>query len=100
MLAAGALTFTGNATDNVGVAGVDVMIKNRANNTYWKASTGTWVSTFTWNTDSVLDSPGATATGWTYGTTLAPGIYAISVRARDAIPNYDATRPWINFTVS
>lgn len=100
VLAAGALTFTGNATDNVGVAGVDVMIKNRANNTYWKASTGTWVSTFTWNTDSVLDSPGATATGWTYGTTLAPGIYAISVRARDAIPNYDATRPWINFTVS
>lgn len=100
VLAAGALTFTGNATDNVGVTGVDVMVKNRDNNTYWKASTGTWVSTFTWNTDAALASPGATATGWTYGVTLPAGLYSVSVRARDAVPNYDATRPWINFSVS
>lgn len=99
VLPAGPQTFTGNATDNVGVVGVGVMIKNRDNNLYWKASTGTWVSTFVWN-DSTLANPGAPATGWTFTMTLPAGNYAISVRAQDAVPNYDQTRPWNQFSVS
>lgn len=96
---AGSWTYTGNATDNVGVTSVDVMIKNRANNTFWNGSA--WVGTFTWRqAAATLGTPGGTSTSWTYVQILPAGIYAVSVRARDAAGNYDQPQPWVNFTVS
>jgi len=98
-LPAGTITATGSATDNTGVAAVDVMIKDRTTNKYWNGSS--WVSGFRWlSAAATLTSPGATTTTWSYSQTLPAGLYAVSVRARDAAGNTDATRPWSNFTVS
>ena len=101
VLPLGPITFTGNATDNVGLADVQVGIKDRTAGRWWKASTGTWVTTFTWNSGSALSLPGGSPTTWSYPwSPLAPGNYTVTVRAIDAAGNFDATQPWINFVVS
>jgi hypothetical protein len=101
VLPLGPITFGGKATDNAGVAFVDVAIQNRDTLKYWNATTGLWVTTFTWNGGSVLGTPGASPTTWSYGW-IPPGAarYAVTVRARDAAGNIDATRPWVNFVVA
>jgi DNA-binding beta-propeller fold protein YncE len=97
----GPITFGGSATDNVGLADVQVGIQNRTTLRWWKASTGTWVTTFTWNSGSALTMPGGSPTSWTYGwTPAAAGNYTLTVRAIDAAGNFDASRPWINFVVA
>jgi hypothetical protein len=97
----GPITFGGGATDNVGLANVQVGIQNRTTLRWWKASTGTWVTTFTWNSGSTLSMPGASPTSWTYlWTPATTGNYTLTVRAIDAAGNFDASRPWINFTVA
>jgi sugar lactone lactonase YvrE len=97
----GPVVFAGAATDNAGVADVQVGIKNRDTGLWWKASTGTWVTAFTWNPGSVLSLPAGSPTSWSYGWTPAvAGNYTVTVRALDAAGNADATRPWINFIVS
>lgn len=97
----GTLALSGVATDDSGSVSVDVMLKNRDTNMYWKASTGTWVSYFTFNPGAVLDTPGASPTGWSTTLPLVSGArMAVSVRAVDAAGNVDATRPWVNFSVS
>ncbi len=101
VLPLGPITFTGNATDNAGVADVQVGIQDRTTLKWWKASTGTWVSTFTWNPGSALGLPGGSPTSWSYSwTPSATGNYTVTVRAIDAAGNFDATRPWINFVVA
>jgi len=96
----GPIVFAGGATDNVGVTTVQVGIQNRGTGLWWKASTGTWVSAFTWNPGSSLSLPGGSPTSWTYGwTPQTTGNFAVTVRAVDAAGNADATRPWINFSV-
>lgn len=98
---AGPLVLSGTATDDSGSVQVEVMLKDRDTNKYWKASTGTWVSAFTWNPGAVLDTPGASPTGWATTLTLsAPANLAVSVRAVDAAGNIDPTRPWVSFSVS
>jgi hypothetical protein len=51
------VTFTGNATDNIGVAGVRVAIQNRTTKR-WLSATGTWVTSTTWLPGAALSSPG------------------------------------------
>jgi hypothetical protein len=49
----------------------------------------------------VLTNAGGPVTGWSFSwTPPAAGLYAATVRAEDAVPNYDATRPWVNFSVA
>jgi hypothetical protein len=99
VLALSGATFTGNATDNIGVAGVKVAIRNRTTLKWWSGST--WVNNTFWLSGAVLSSPGSPVTGWSFSWTApAAGLYAVTVRAEDAVPNQDATRPWINFSVS
>ncbi len=96
----GPITFTGTATDNVGLADVEVGIKDLATGRWWKASTGTWVTTFTWNPGSALSVPGGSPTSWSYPwSPPAAGNYVLTVRAIDAAGNFDASRPWIAFVV-
>jgi hypothetical protein len=96
---AGVIGFSGSATDNIGVTAAEIMIKDVTANKYWNGST--WVSVFTWLTPgATLGTPGGTSTSWSYSQNLAAGSYAISVRAKDAAGNIDATRPWVTFTVS
>ncbi len=97
----GPIIFTGAATDDVGVVDVRVGIKDRDTGQWWKASTGTWVTSFTWNPGAVLSLPGGSPTSWTYAwTPSVTGNYTITVRALDAAGNADATRPWINFAIA
>lgn len=93
------LALSGVATDNLAPADVQVMFKNRDTSQYWKASTGTWVTAFTWNAGATLATPGASPTAWAHSVPIAAaGNYAVSVRAIDAAGNIDTTRPWVNFS--
>ena len=94
----GNVTITGNATDNVGVAGVDVEIHNTTTNQYWNG--------FTWQAPQTIvagavTNPGATSAGWSYDwdADLA-GSVTITARASDAIPNVDPSPAQITVEVS
>jgi DNA-binding beta-propeller fold protein YncE len=95
----GPLTFTGTATDDVGVTNVQVAIRNRTTLQYW---TGTsWVASIRWLNGATLGTPGGTSTTWSFGwTPAAAGPYAVTVRALDGVGNIDPTRPWVNFSVA
>jgi DNA-binding beta-propeller fold protein YncE len=98
---AGPVTFQGTATDQRGVASVDIGIRNAAGQ-WWNASTNSWQGTFRWNSGTVLTSPGGASTSWslsfTAGTT---GQWVVTTRARDLTGNLEPTpRPWITFNVA
>ncbi len=92
----GPFTMSGAATDNVGVGGAQIAIKNAATNQWWTGST--WGG-FTW-LDATVTDPGATDTTWTYEwTPPTAGNYGMNVKAIDTAGNVDPTKPWRNFTV-
>jgi hypothetical protein len=92
-------TATGSATDNVGVASVTILVKNRDTN-LWLKTDGTWGSTTAGAQRlAVLANPGAGTTTWSLDIPLGPGNYQITARARDAAGNQDATAASRNFTV-
>ena len=91
------VTLSGTATDNVGVAAVDVAIKDRSTGR-WLRADGTW-GAFVWLRGR-LGAPGATWTRWTFPFAAPTGLFAATVRARDAAGNADATRPWVRFDVN
>lgn len=96
------VTFAGQATDNVGVSTVKVALKRLSDGRWWNGGTssggfGTAYTAF----DATLDTPGGTATGWTWEwTPRATGDYQILVEARDAAGNVDSTKPLVSFTVT
>ena len=66
-----------------------------------EGTTGTWVTTFTWNCGSALSFPAGSPTTWTLSVVaLVAGNYTVTVRAIDAAGNFDASQPWINFVVA
>lgn len=91
------IVFTGTATDNRGVATVEVAVKNNATN-LWLRLDGTW-GAFQW-LPATLAIPGATSTGWTYSW-LPPGTggFTVQVRATDGSGNVDPTKPNVPFSV-
>jgi hypothetical protein len=92
------IVFAGTATDDRGVARVDVAIK-RADTNQWLRLDGTW-GVFQWLPAS-LASPSATSTGWTYDWTSAfAGAFTVQVRATDGAANIDPTLPSVPFTVT
>lgn len=91
------IAFTGNATDDRGVASVEVALRNNATG-LWRQASGTW-GAFVWLPATVA-VPGATATGWTYNwSSPLAGPFTVQVRARDAAGNIDPTRPNVSFAV-
>ncbi len=97
----GPVRFTGDASDNVGVASVRVAVKNNANGLWWTdtGSTGFGTKYTTWET--TLGTPGAPSTGWTWDwTPRAAGSYTITVGARDAAGNADSSKPNVVFNVT
>jgi DNA-binding beta-propeller fold protein YncE len=98
-LTLGSLTFSGTASDDVGVESVRLGIKNVTTGEWWQAN-GTWGASYA-ALLATLGSPGGAATTWDYSwTPPEPGDYALSVGTRDLSGNTDATRPWVRFTVS
>jgi DNA-binding beta-propeller fold protein YncE len=94
------LVLSGTATDDAAVAHVRVAIKNTATGQWWRAD-GSW-GAFQWN-DSVLASPGAPSTGWTFSWTppAGAGSYAVQTEAADASGNVEPPpKPWVNFNVA
>jgi hypothetical protein len=99
------ITFTGTATDNVGVNQVRISLKRLSNNTYWSgSSSGSGFSSTFRYWDTTLDTPGGTSTGWTWSWTprssTVPGDFQILVQAVDAAGNVDNSTPNVRFTVS
>lgn len=93
----GTVAMSGAATDDVGVAAVDVAIQNRTTLQWW---TGTGWGTFKW-LGATVASPGATSTTWAYNWPApATGTYALQVRAVDGAGNVDPTKPWVTFRVT
>jgi DNA-binding beta-propeller fold protein YncE len=91
------ITLAGNATDNRGVATVDVAVKNAATN-QWLRPDGSY-GTFGW-VPAAVATPGATATGWTFAwTPPGTGNYVLQVRATDTAGNIDPSRPNVQFSV-
>lgn len=92
------ITFTGTATDDVGIAAVRVRIRNTADQQWWNGTD--------WQVDPVdylatLDAPGTTTTGWTHE--WAPpmeGTFAIQVAATDTGGNTDQSKPYVRFVYS
>ncbi|MCW2768433.1 MAG: conserved repeat protein [Nocardioides sp.] len=93
------VTATGSATDNVGVASVTILVKNRDTG-LWLQTNGTWGSTTT-NAGrlATLANPGAATTSWTIDVPLGAGNYLITARAQDAPGNQDATAAQQQFSV-
>ncbi|MCW2764501.1 MAG: conserved repeat protein [Nocardioides sp.] len=92
-------TVTGAASDNVGVASVTILVKDRDTG-LWLKNDGTWGST-TANTQrpATLASPGAASTTWTIDIPLGAGNYTVTARAFDAAGNQDATPASRQFSV-
>ncbi len=97
VLAAGALTIQGSATDDRGVASVQISVKNTVTGT-WLRADGTF-GAFAW-LPATLTSPGGTTTAWSKAMNLAKGSYAVNVRTTDGAGNEDPTKPYIPFTVA
>jgi len=91
------VTFSGTATDDVGVAAVHVAVRNRQT-LQWLRLDGSWGAQQWWA--STLSAPRARWTRWTFSTTLPDGNYAVTVRARDTSGKVDQTRPWVRFSVA
>jgi hypothetical protein len=94
---AGELTISGSATDDVGVTGVSVAVKDRATG-LWLRPNGTW-GAFRW-LPATLVNPGGTSTAWTRLVELPVGSFALNVRADDASGKTDPTRPFLQFSTS
>ena len=98
----GPVTFSGTATDNVGVTIVRLAIKDLARpagQNWWRVG-GTW-GAFQ-NQTTTLGTPGGTSTTWSYNWTppTTAGSYSIQVEAVDAANNVTpAPKPTRQFSV-
>ena len=93
------VTIAGQATDAVGVAKVQVNVKDRdALNRYWNFTTGAWQTGIFWS-DATVSSPGASSTAWSasFSPPETTGSYRVTARAVDGAGNRDATPIGVNF---
>lgn len=94
----GPLTLRGSASDNRGVAGVRLTIRNVTTGQWWQAD-GTWGASAV-PFEAELSAPGSPSTQWSLGwTPPGPADYAIGVNTVDTSGNIDPTKPWVPFTV-
>lgn len=96
-LAAGSVTLSGTASDNVDVAGVSVSLQNTSNGT-WLQPGGTFAATQAAVATSLVNDLG-TSTGWQLATSLVAGNYTLSATAVDATGNADASPATRSFAV-
>lgn len=92
------VVLSGDATDDVGVAVVQVALRDRVSGS-WFQGDGTW-GPHRW-LDAAVVTPGGTAVTWSYDAgVLADGSYGFSLRTVDGAGNDDPSRPWTTFTVA
>ncbi len=95
------VVVSGNATDDVALAGVQVGIRDRATGKWWNAANGSWGG---YRLDeATLAAPGTTSSSWswTFDDSAAKGSggYYVSVRAMDASGKAQTAFGW-KFDVS
>lgn len=96
VLSSPAVTASGAASDDTGVARVDVAIKNVSTGQWW---TGSGWGSFTW-LRATLASPKGTETSWAFGWTApANGSYGIQARSVDLVGKASPQR-WVPFSVA
>ena len=103
VLPAGAITIQGSAGDNVGVAQVQLSIKDRTTNRWLNPATGTFDNGPQIWFASSLGTAGGVETTWSYDFGQAgagSGSYYATARASDAAGNPSTTMPFTRFTVS
>jgi DNA-binding beta-propeller fold protein YncE len=103
----GVVVLVGSATDDLGVAGVEIAVKDRVSNLWWDPTTTTWGR---WvSMQATLDLPGATLTPWSapFDETAAAaaggsGEYWSSARAKDSAGSDDPTlaATWFSIEVT
>jgi len=93
----GPFILSGTATDDVGVSRGDVAIRDRTSGR-WLQPNGSWGPTIVW-LRATLATPGALATTWTYSLSVPIGAYTVGFRAGDASRKFDASIPWVRFSV-
>ena len=93
----GPFILSGTASDDVGVSRGDVAIRDRTSGR-WLQPNGSWGPTSVW-LRATLATPGARATTWTYSLSVPIGAYTVGFRAGDASRKFDASIPWLRFSV-
>jgi hypothetical protein len=93
------VTFSGAATDDVGVKAVAFYVKNTATGQYLQAD-GTWATSPVYKVPADLTNPNGTSTDWTKQLDLPDGTYASQITAWDTSNNQPTLKPWISFTVA
>lgn len=90
------VTFSGVATDDIGVVAAYISIRDRNSGQFYR---GNGVFGAYANLDTVMSDPGAARTDWTWTGDLPPGDYRIEVNPVDADSNRDPSRAGIPFSV-
>ena len=90
-------SFTGTATDNIGVSTVEILIYNTVTGKYLRTdgSFGQYQRLAT-----TEGSPGATSTTWTADYTLPAGNYWVKALSFDAAGNVNQTKPKVFFDMN
>jgi Bacterial Ig domain len=102
VLPAGPVSISGTATDDTGVATVEIALRDRVSGQWWQPGTGTWGATLKWFSVT-LGTPGGTTTTWdaTWSDAVSGGSYRVQARAIDTSDNISVTPyPATPFTVS
>ncbi len=91
------VTIRGTATDDGGVASVEVGVQDRSNGT-WLRPDGSFASGIHWF-DASLADPGEPSTDFAFTAALADGNYGTLVRTTDDEGVRGPDRPWVRFAV-
>ncbi|MGB0099125.1 MAG: Ig-like domain-containing protein [Nocardioides sp.] len=90
------ITFTGSATDDVGVDEVLISLRRRSDRLWWSGTE--WAAART-TFPATLTQAGATETDWSFDwEPPAEGDYAVQVSAVDAAGNVDQSKPYLRFS--
>ncbi len=101
VLPAGVVTLAGTATDDVGVASVEVALLDSNTGQWWNPGTGTW-GAFTWFAASAPGTP-ATSVNWSYEfdepAVGGSGRYWTKARSFDTSGTESTTQPSTKFEI-
>lgn len=94
----GTVDIGGTATDDTGVALVEIAIKDRDTDLWWNGDLSQWRTGIAWNIAS-LSGPNYSAVSWTFGFVSATdgSRYYTQTRATDVFDNATLVYPWVNW---
>jgi outer membrane protein assembly factor BamB len=96
----GSVSFSGTATDDVGVSQVLLGVKDRNTGRWWDPSTSSWTTSFAQFT-ATLSAPGAASTSWSRSMSVpaSGGLYLLQAEAVDGDGQHDPVVPLADFEV-